>query len=182
MVSVKILLGIGDDEDRQEIVSALGDVMVTSWPAALGGPSATRTIQFGRVEVGPDLSLHIYVIPAQRSAEYVCGILARDILGYALVANPARGESMLGVSHIAAILRNRSEAPFVVAVSRGLLSRADVLGGLGLSADTPLLEVTPRDRESVKQLLCELLQQVAARVQGQDAGRTRSAVAAGGEE
>ena len=169
MLSVKILLAIGDDEDRQDLVSTLSDVMVTSWPSALGGSSAARTIQFGRIEVAPDLALHIYVIRAQRAAEYLYAILARDIVGYALVANPASMESMSGVSHVASVLRNWCEVPCVVGATGDPSSPADVLGGLGVGGDARLLNVAPRDRESVKQLLGELLQQVEARLAAQGA-------------
>jgi hypothetical protein len=169
MLSVKILLAVGDDEDRQDIVATLSDVMVTSWPSALGGSSAGRTIQFGRIEVGPELALHVYVIQAQRAAEYLYAILARDIVGYALVANPASRDAMSGVSHVAAVLRNWCEAPFVVGATGDPSSRADVLGGLGVSAEARLVTVAPRDRESVKQLLGELLQQVEARLAAQGA-------------
>jgi hypothetical protein len=161
MLSVKILLAVGDDDDRQDLVAALGDVMMVTGPQGPGSALAMRTIQFGRIQAAPDLALHLYVIPAQRIAEYLCAILAQDISGYALVANTGRAEAMSGVCQVAAILRAKSSAPHIVGVCGDERAPASVLAWIGVAPDVPVVPVAPGNRESVKRLLCALLQQIA---------------------
>ncbi len=169
MVSVKVLFAVADDDTRKRLLDTLSDLIVSPRPDGERGPLAAgaqeRAVQFARIEVAPDLALHIYVIRAQRGSEYLCRILARDIAAYALVVEPGKPEALEAARYVGGALRSACQAPHLLVLTQASPDGSTIVRQVGLPADTPVTNKDVSRWESVRDMMCDLLRVASAAVE-----------------
>ncbi len=125
----------------------------------------TVAMDFGRITIDRDLVLYLFGTPGQDRFDFMWEILGEGMLGYILLVDSSRPDSLEeAVGILAAFRKMASTVPFVVALNRtsGLdpEGEANVRRVLELQDDTPVVPCDATDRESVKAVLLALLYSV----------------------
>jgi len=124
----------------------------------------TVAMDFGRITIDRDLVLYLFGTPGQDRFDFMWEILGEGMLGYILLLDASREDSLEESVGILAAFRKMARVPFVVALNRSEgLEPADeerVRGALELDADVPVVPCDATDRESVKSVLLALLYSV----------------------
>ncbi|MFZ5850062.1 MAG: GTP-binding protein [Actinomycetota bacterium] len=132
-------------------------------------PETTVAMDFGRITVDPDLVLYLFGTPGQERFDFMWEVLGEGMLGYVLLVDVSRPDSVGEAAAIGRAFRGIARVPYVVALNRcaGLdeAGEADLRGRLDVGPEVPLLPCDATDRESVKAVLLALLYQVLAVVE-----------------
>lgn len=125
--------------------------------------STTVAMDFGRLSLGDDLILYLFGTPGQDRFWFMWDDLVRGAIGAVVLIDTRRLEECFpAVDYF-----EEHQIPFVVAMNcfDGNATHApeDVREALAVSADTPILLIDARDRESTKSTLLELVQHALVR-------------------
>jgi small GTP-binding protein len=121
----------------------------------------TVAMDFGRITIDRDLVLYLFGTPGQDRFDFMWEILGEGMLGYVVLVDASRPESLDEAAGIVRAYRKMAHVPFVVG-----LNRADSLDEDEEERIRDLLELEPHvavvpcdatDRESVKSVLLALL-------------------------
>jgi signal recognition particle receptor subunit beta len=126
--------------------------------------ATTVAMDFGRISIDRDVVLHLFGTPGQDRFEFMWSILGEGMLGYVLMVDASRQESLTQAGTILAAFRAMAPVPYVVALNRadgenvvGAVGESRVRSELALGPDVPVVACDARDRESSKQVLLALL-------------------------
>ncbi|MFK0171700.1 GTP-binding protein [Streptomyces sp. NPDC090306] len=119
--------------------------------------TTTVAMDFGRITLREDLVLYLFGTPGQQRFWFMWDELAEGALGAVVLADTRRlADCFAAVDYF-----EQRSIPFVVAVNRfdGAPRHAasEVRAALDLDAEVPLLLCDARDRESVKEVLVEVV-------------------------
>ena len=121
----------------------------------------TVAMDFGRITIDHDLVLYLFGTPGQDRFDFMWEILGEGMLGYVLLVDASRTDSLEESAGILAAFRRMARVPFVVGLNRaeGLdeAEEARVRTALDLEPDVPVVPCDATDRESVKSVLLALL-------------------------
>jgi uncharacterized protein len=121
----------------------------------------TVAMDFGRLNIDAELSLYLFGTPGQKRFDFMWEILAEGMLGFIVLVDATRTESLEEAQEILSYFRDSADVPYVVAVNKG-----DGEDDGGVAEARRVLELEPsvrcaavdaRDRESVKHVILELL-------------------------
>ncbi|MDQ1725163.1 MAG: uncharacterized protein QOG52_2191 [Frankiaceae bacterium] len=133
----------------------------------------TVAMDFGRITIDRDLVLYLFGTPGQDRFDFMWEILGEGMLGYILLLDATREDSLEESVGILAAFRRMAKVPFVVALNRveGLdpAEEQRVRERLQLDRDVPVLPCDATDRESVKSVLLALLYAVVDQIDTQAA-------------
>jgi small GTP-binding protein len=128
----------------------------------------TVAMDFGRITIDRDLVLYLFGTPGQDRFDFMWEILGEGMLGYILLLDATREDSLAESVGILAAFRRMAKVPFVVALNRveGLdpAEEQRVREALQLERDVPVLPCDATDRESVKSVLLALLYAVVDQI------------------
>jgi small GTP-binding protein len=121
----------------------------------------TVAMDFGRITIDRDLVLYLFGTPGQDRFDFMWEILGEGMLGYVLLVDASRPDSLEEAVSILEAFRRMAHVPFVVGLNRadGLdeEEEARVRRVLDLGIDVPVVPCDVTDRESVKSVLLALL-------------------------
>jgi len=125
----------------------------------------TVAMDFGRITIDRDLVLYLFGTPGQDRFEFMWEILGEGMLGYVVLVDGAREDSLEeAVGILAAFRTMAARVPFVVAVNRtqGLDPEGEerIRTALALDERVAVVPCDATDRESVKAVLLALLHTV----------------------
>ena len=124
----------------------------------------TVAMDFGRITLDRDLVLYLFGTPGQDRFDFKWEILGEGMLGYILLVDADREDSLEEAVGILAAFRKMARVPFVVALNRSAgIDPSDeekVRSVLELDEDVPVVPCDATDRESVKSVLLALLYSV----------------------
>jgi len=124
----------------------------------------TVAMDFGRITIDRDLVLYLFGTPGQDRFDFMWEILGEGMLGYVLLVDSSRQDSLDEAVGILEAFRKMARVPFVVALNRSAgLDPADerhVRDVLGLDEEVAVVPCDATDRESVKAVLLALLYSV----------------------
>ena len=138
-------------------------VVSTEQPVSDGGgkPETTVAMDFGRITLDRELVLYLFGTPGQDRFDFMWEVLGQGMLGYVLLVDSSRPDSLSSASAILSAFRSMSSTPFVVALNRSAAvdhgEDAQVRKALALPAEVPVLPCDATDRDSVKSVLLSLL-------------------------
>jgi len=128
----------------------------------------TVAMDFGRITIDRDLVLYLFGTPGQDRFDFMWEILGEGMLGYILLIDSSREDSLEESVGILAAFRKMARVPFVVALNRssGMDPQDEerVRSVLALDEDTPVVPCDATDRESVKAVLLALLYSVVDQI------------------
>jgi hypothetical protein len=124
----------------------------------------TVAMDFGRITIDRDLVLYLFGTPGQDRFDFMWEILGEGMLGYVVLVDASRPDSLEETVSILAAFRKMARVPYVVALNRadGIdeAEEARVREALDLDSDVPVVPCDAMDRESVKAVLLALLYSV----------------------
>ena len=131
----------------------------------------TVAMDFGRITIDRDLVLYLFGTPGQDRFDFMWEILGEGMLGYVVLVDAEREDSIAEAAGILDSFRRMARVPYVVALNR---ASADdhalvetVRNRLDIPGDIAILACDATDKESVKNVLLALLYAVLEEVEAQ---------------
>ena len=121
----------------------------------------TVAMDFGRITIDHDLILYLFGTPGQDRFDFTWEILGEGMLGYVLLLDANRQDSLDEAVSILAAFRKMARVPFVVGLNRADAVdpevEARVRDALELGSAVPVVACDATDRAAVKNVLLALL-------------------------
>ncbi len=172
--AVKIVVTGPFSAGKTTLIRTISEITVLSTERDITDHTRSRKVEttvamdFGRITIDPDLVIHLFGTPGQDRFDFMWEILGAGMLGYILLIDFSRPDSLTEAGGILAAFRRMARTPFVVALNRtaGMDPAEEdrVRAALELDEDTPVVPCDATDRESVKSVLLALLYSVADRI------------------
>ncbi len=121
----------------------------------------TVAMDFGRITIDKDLALYLFGTPGQKRFDFMWEILSEGMLGFVVLVDSARPETFREARRILDTFRSYSNTPFVIAANKQDDEDAwppeDLKIALGLDTEVKVLPCVAHDKDSVRNILLELL-------------------------
>jgi uncharacterized protein len=131
----------------------------------------TVAMDFGRITIDRDLVLYLFGTPGQDRFDFMWEILGEGMIGYLLLIDADREDSLDQAAAIHAAFRKMARVPYVVALNRASADNhalvEAVRARLDIPGDIAILPCDATDKESVKNVLLALLYAVLDEVESQ---------------
>ncbi len=172
--AVKIVVTGPFSAGKTTLIRTISEITVLSTEKDITDSTRSRkaettvAMDFGRITIDRDLVLYLFGTPGQDRFDFMWEILGEGMLGYVVLVDSTRPDSLEEAVGILAAFRKMARVPFVVALNRSQgLEPADedrVRAVLELADDVPVVPCDATDRESVKSVLLALLYAVVDQI------------------
>ena len=129
----------------------------------------TVAMDFGRITIDRDLVLYLFGTPGQDRFDFMWEILGEGMIGYLLLVDAEREDSVQEAAGILEAFRTMARVPYVVALNRASADDHALVEGVRAQLDVPsdvaVLTCDATDKESVKNVLLALLYAVLDEVE-----------------
>ena len=170
MQAVKMVVTGPFAAGKTEFISSVSEIDVVSTERRITHPAeqmketTTVAMDFGRITVGPDLVLYLFGTPGQRRFDFMWEILSEGMLGFVVIIDSTRPETFREAKRILQTFESYASTPFVVAANKqddeDAWEPEDLRIILRLQQEVKVLPCVALDKESVKNVLLELLYSV----------------------
>ncbi len=124
-------------------------------------PNTTVAMDFGRLTIDRDLQLYLFGTPGQKRFDFMWEILAEGMLGFIILVDGQRDDSVAEAREILTFFRDVARVPYVVAVTKSADNPETAVkrtrAELDLHDGVRVVACDALDRNSVKGVLLELL-------------------------
>ncbi|MGI8575653.1 MAG: GTP-binding protein [Egibacteraceae bacterium] len=164
---VKVVVTGPFDAGKTTLIKTISEIAVLSTERRVSDHTAalksdtTVAMDFGRLTVDRDLVIHLFGTPGQQRFDFMWEILSEGMLGFIVLVDPHREDSLAEAASILDFFRQTARVPYVVGVNK---SDDDPGGGvaqvterLDLPSSVRAVACNALDRGSIKDLLLELL-------------------------
>lgn len=172
MQTVKIVVTGPFNAGKTEFIQTVSEIDVVSTERKISAEAekvkstTTVAMDFGRITVGDDLVLYLFGTPGQRRFDFMWEILSEGMLGFVVMIDSTRPETFREGRSILETFKAYAPTPYVVAANKQDLTDAwdleDMRIALRLEKHVKLLPCVANDKETVKNVLLELLYSVLA--------------------
>ena len=179
--AVKIVVTGPFSAGKTTLIRTISEITVLSTEQDITDSTRSRkaettvAMDFGRITIDRDLVLYLFGTPGQDRFDFMWEILGEGMLGYILLVDSSREDSLEEAVGILAAFRKMVRVPFVVALNRSAgmdpQDEERVRDVLALDEDTPVVPCDATDRESVKSVLLALLYSVVDQIDAPAAAR-----------
>jgi len=182
MQSVKMVITGPFAAGKTEFIRSVSEIEVVATEQKISRPSesvvkemTTVAMDFGRITVDEELVLFLFGTPGQRRFDFMWEILSEGMLGFVVLIDSTKPETFREARRILQSFENFARTPYIVAANKQDLEDAwepgDLKIVLRLDSDVKVLPCVALDRESVKNILLELLYSILEQYDGPtDAG------------
>lgn len=126
--------------------------------------TTTVAMDFGRITIDEDLVLYLFGTPGQRRFDFMWEILSEGMLGFIVMVDSCKPETFREARSILETFRAYAPTPYIVAANKQDLKDAwdieDLRIALRLDPQVKLLPCVATEKETVKVVLIELLNQI----------------------
>ncbi len=168
MQTVKMVITGPFSSGKTEFIRSISEIEVVSTERDLRNPAeqeikdqTTVAMDFGRITVDDDLVLYLFGTPGQRRFDFMWEILAEGMLGFVVMVDSSKPETFREAKSILETFRAYAPTPYVVAANKqdheDAWSPEDLRIALRIEDSVKLLPCVALDKESVKNVLLELL-------------------------
>lgn len=174
MQAVKMVVTGPFSAGKTQFISAVSEIDVVSTERRITSAAekikdtTTVAMDFGRITVGSDLVLYLFGTPGQRRFDFMWEILSEGMLGFIVIVDSTRPETFREAKRILETFEAYASTPFVVAANKQDDDDAwepdDLRIILSLHNEVKVLPCVAFDKESVKNVLLELLYSVLERM------------------
>ena len=167
MQTVKMVITGPFSAGKTEFIRTISEIDVVSTERKISGETqrikeeTTVAMDFGRITVDEDLVLYLFGTPGQRRFDFMWEILSEGMLGFIILIDGVRPETFREAKRILDIFRGYAATPYVVAANKQDLpdawSTEDLRIALKIDRNVKVLPCVATEKESVKNILLELL-------------------------
>jgi small GTP-binding protein len=170
--AVKIVITGPFGAGKTTLIRTISEITVLSTEREISAESEARpgkarttvAMDFGRIGIDSELVLYLFGTPGQDRFEFMWEVLGEGMLGYVVLIDADRPESVQEAVTILAAFRKMAAVPFVVALNRRSSIDPDAEAGLRdvleLDPSVPVVACDATDKASVKLVLLSLLHAV----------------------
>ena len=168
MNQVKMVVTGPFSSGKTEFISSISEIDVVKTERTISSEAerevksqTTVAMDFGRITVDDDLVLYLFGTPGQRRFDFMWEILAEGMLGFIVMVDSSKPETFREAKSILETFRAYAPTPYVVAANKqdhpDAWSPDDLRIALRIDPEVKLLRCVARDRNSVRDVLLELL-------------------------
>jgi len=178
MQTVKMVITGPFSAGKTEFIQSVSEIDVVSTERKISSDAervkedTTVAMDFGRITVDDDLVLYLFGTPGQRRFDFMWEILSEGMLGFIVLVDSVRPETFREAKHILEVFKNYASTPYVVAANKQDLPDSwtpdDVRIALKIDKDIKVLGCVAKDKETVKQVLLELLYSILENMQAEE--------------
>jgi len=176
MQTVKMVVTGPFNSGKTEFIQSVSEIDVVSTDrriSSIGERSikeiTTVAMDFGRITVDDDLVLYLFGTPGQKRFDFMWEILSEGMLGFVVMVDSTRPETFREARFILETFRAYAPTPYVVAANKQdqdeVWDSIDIRHALRLDPKVKLLPCVATSKESVKQVLLELLYSILAEME-----------------
>ncbi|MCW2598538.1 MAG: small GTP-binding protein [Frankiales bacterium] len=179
--AVKIVVTGPFSAGKTTLIRTISEITVLSTEKDITDDTKSRkaettvAMDFGRITIDRDLVLYLFGTPGQDRFDFMWEILGEGMLGYILLVDNSRQDSLDEAVGILAAFRKMARVPFVVALNRSSGIAPDderhVREVLALDDEVAVVPCDATDRESVKAVLLALLYSVVDSIDAAEPAR-----------
>jgi small GTP-binding protein len=168
--AVKIVVTGPFAAGKTTLIRTISEITVLSTERGITDETRSRkaettvAMDFGRITIDRDLVLYLFGTPGQERFDFMWEILGEGMLGYVLLIDSSRPETLGEAQNILDAFRRMARVPFVVALNRpdqyDSLREDTVRAELDLPPHVPVVACDATDKDSVKNVLLALLYSV----------------------
>jgi small GTP-binding protein len=177
MQTVKMVITGPFSSGKTEFIRSISEIEVVSTEREITTAAEQRVkdattvaMDFGRITVDDDLVLYLFGTPGQRRFDFMWEILAEGMLGFVVMVDSAKPETFREAKSILETFRAYAPTPYVVAANKQDHPDAwepdDLRIALRIEEGVKLLPCVALDKESVKNVLLELLYSILEEMEG----------------
>lgn len=161
-------VGVG----KSTLVRSISDIEVVDTDRPVTNPTSsikektTIALDFGRVNFGPRMALHLYGTPGQPRFDFVWELLIRRAHAYILLVPAHRPEDWRRSRQLMILMQRRVQVPMIIGLTHtdhsGAWSEEDVAKVLGFGnfLQSPVIvKINPTQKASVSRALITLVNQ-----------------------
>jgi len=167
MQTVKMVVTGPFSAGKTQFIRSISEIDVVSTERKISSEServkdeTTVAMDFGRITVDEELVLYLFGTPGQKRFDFMWEILSEGMLGFVVLIDSARPETFREAKRLLEVFRGYAPTPYVVAANKqdheDAWSPEDLRIALKIDRDTKVLPLVATDKESVKEVLLELL-------------------------
>jgi uncharacterized protein len=167
MQTVKMVISGAVNAGKTQFIRAISEIEVVSTERKATDDTkdikkeTTVAMDFGRISVGDDLVLHLFGTPGQKRFDFMWEILSEGMLGLIVLVDSTRPETFRETNRIIDFFTAYRDAPYVIAANKqdheNAWSPDELRLALRLNSDVKILPCIATERETVKNVLLELL-------------------------
>ncbi len=168
MQTVKMVITGPFSSGKTEFIRSISEIEVVSTERGITSDGekeqkdvTTVAMDFGRITVDDDLVLYLFGTPGQRRFDFMWEILAEGMLGFIVMVDSAKPETFREAKSILETFRAYAPTPYVVAANKqdhpDAWSPEDLRIALRIEPEVKLLPCVAREKDSVRDVLLELL-------------------------
>lgn len=175
MQTVKIVVTGPFNAGKTEFIQSVSEIDVVSTEKKISSQkekvkdATTVAMDFGRITVDEDLVLYLFGTPGQKRFDFMWEILSEGMLGFIVIVDSNRPETFREARMILETFRAYAPTPYVVAANKQDLPDAweleDMRLALRLDPNIKFLPCVAFDKESVKNVLLELLYSILSEME-----------------
>ena len=165
--TVKIVVTGPFSAGKTEFIQTVSEIDVVSTERKISSESerikdrTTVAMDFGRITIDDELVLYLFGTPGQKRFDFMWEILSEGMLGFVVLIDSVRPETFREARMILDTFRAYAPTPYVVAANKQDMEDAwspeDLRIALKVRPGVKLLPCVATDKESVKNVLLELL-------------------------
>ena len=175
MQTVKMVITGPFNSGKTEFIQSVSEIDVVATERKISSEAekikdtTTVAMDFGRITVDEDLVLYLFGTPGQKRFDFMWEILSEGMLGFIVMVDSTRPETFREARSILETFRAYAPTPYVVAANKQDLPDAwdidDMRIALRLDPKLKFLPCIAKDRDSVKNVLLELLYSILAEME-----------------
>ena len=172
MQTLKIVVTGPFASGKTELIQTISEIEVVATDRTITRESeriksqTTVAMDFGRITIDEELILYLFGTPGQKRFDFMWEILSEGMLGFVVMIDSTRPETFREARRILDTFRSYSPVPYIVAANKQDLEDAwpaeDLRIVLRVESDIKVVPCVATDKESVKQVLLELLYSILA--------------------
>ncbi len=177
MQTVKMVVTGPFSSGKTEFIKSISEIDVVSTDSKITSENereqkenTTVAMDFGRITVDEDLVLYLFGTPGQRRFDFMWEILAEGMLGFIVMVDSAKPETFREARSILETFRAYAPTPYVVAANKqdhpDAWEPEDLRIALSIEEGIKLLPCVAKERDSVRNVLLELLYTILEEMEG----------------
>ena len=177
MQTVKMVVTGPFNAGKTQFIQSVSEIDVVSTERKISTEAeriketTTVAMDFGRITVDDDLVLYLFGTPGQKRFDFMWEILSEGMLGFIVLVDSTRPETFREAKSILETFKAYAPTPYVVAANKQDNAEAwsvdDLRIALRLDNSVKFLSCVATDKETVKNVLLELLYSVLAEMETQ---------------